>query len=143
MSLYPDQKYSGEVTRGKWMESQKGTLGFEIMLECEDGAISHTIWVTETTKERAEQDFIALGVTPAQLRDESYLRNEMPLAVVGAPISFGTKEEDYKGKKSIKVSWFGKPRAPRAATLEGSVAALFRGEAPPVAAEVADDDIPF
>lgn len=132
MSLRADSRYTGEVTQGKWMESQKGTLGFQLMLECEEGGISHTIWVTEKNKEKAAEAFAAIGVTKEQLTNASFLRNEMPTAVVGVAITFGTKEEEYNNKKRVVVSWIGTPKAPKAETIEDSVAALFQAE-----------DIPF
>lgn len=132
MALRADSRYTGEVTQGKWMESQKGTLGFQLMLECEEGGISHTIWVTEKNKEKAAESFAAIGVTKEQLQNASFLRNEMPTAVVGQPVTFGTKEEEYNGKTRVVVSWIGAPRAPKADSIEDSVAALFSSE-----------DIPF
>lgn len=152
MSLRADSRYTGEVTRGTLVESAKGTPGFEIMIECDEGTMIHTIWITPKTIEYAVKDFAIFDVTEEQLGRESFLRDELPLTIVGKPVTFGTKEEVYKGEAKVKCAWLGKPKGPTSATLEGSVAAMFRGEAAPVArAEVKapgdpsilDDDIPF
>ena len=150
MGLRADTRYTGNVTRGSLIESGKGTPGFEILIECEDGSMVHTIWLTPATIDKgyAQKDFAVFDVTEDQLQSESYLRNELPLAIVGKPVTFGTKEEEYKGEVKVKCAWIGKPKAPTAATLEGSVAAMFRGEkaaaAPAAPAQsIEDDDIPF
>lgn len=150
MSLRADTRYTGTVARGTLVESGKGTPGFELLFECEEGSMVHTIWLTAATIDKgyAQKDFAVFDVTEEQLQSESFLRDELPLAIVGKPVTFGTKEEEYKGEVKVKCAWIGKPKAPTAATLEGSVAAMFRGEKAGTALaspdpEFTDDDIPF
>ena len=128
MSFHPDQRYTGTVARGALIESAKGTPGFEIQMECDEGVMFHTIWITPKTKEYALKDFAVLDVTESQLANASFLANELPLMVVGKPISFGTKEEEYKGVSKVKCAWIGKPKAPASSSLEKSVAMMFGGD---------------
>lgn len=150
MSLRADTRYTGTVERGTLVESQKGTPGFELLFECDEGTMVHTIWLTPATIEKgyAQKDFAVFDVTEDQLQSESFLRDQLPSIIVGKPVTFGTKEEEYKGEVKVKCAWIGKPKAPTAATLEGSVAAMFRGDKAPSAPvapaqTIEDDDIPF
>lgn len=145
MSFRADARYTGTVVSGSLIESAKGTPGFEIQMECDEGVMFHTIWITEKTKEYAVKDFAVLDVTESQLANSSFLANQLPLVVQGKPISFGTKEEEYKGNVKIKCAWIGKPKAPKSDTLEGSVAKMFGGAAEPdtTGDNLIDDDIPF
>ena len=140
MSFHPDQRYTGTVARGALIESAKGTPGFEIQMECDEGVMFHTIWITPKTKEYALKDFAVLDVTESQLANASFLANELPLMVVGKPISFGTKEEEYKGVSKVKCAWIGKPKAPASSSLEKSVAMMFGGSADDADPE---EEIPF
>jgi len=117
------------VARGALIESAKGTPGFELQMECDEGVMFHTIWITPKTKEYAIKDFAVLDVSESQLANASFLANELPLMVVGKPISFGTKKEEYKGVSKVKCAWIGKPKAPASASLEKSVAMMFGGGA--------------
>jgi hypothetical protein len=150
MGLRADTRYTGSVTRGNLIESGKGTPGFEILIECDEGSMVHTIWLTPATIDKgyAQKDFAVFDVTEEQLQSESFLRNQLPVAIVGKPVTFGTKEDEYKGEVKVKCAWIGKPKGPTAATLEGSVAAMFRGEKAtavkaPGDLSILDEDIPF
>lgn len=53
--LRPDEKYQGRVREGSALiESQGGTLGYQVMLECEDGRTFFTIWITEKNLDTGE-----------------------------------------------------------------------------------------
>lgn len=146
MTFYPDQRYAGTIANGQLIESQKGTPGFQVQIDTEnDGTMMHTVWITSANREYAEKDLVTLGADPAKLTSPSYLEHELPAAVVGVEVVFGTKEEVYKEKRSVKVAWIGKPKAPASSSLFGSVASIFGGSPEPQkpAVEFADDDIPF
>jgi hypothetical protein len=142
-------KYNGKVASGSTLiESQTGTLGYQVMLECEDGATSYTIWLTERNKERAERAFRALGISSDMLRDQAYLDYKLSQEIEGNEVSFGTKEETYQGNTTIKVSWIGKKSE---AKLSISAARFFgatdqnTAQVSPMVNDgpITDDDIPF
>jgi hypothetical protein len=129
MAIKADQKYTGEVVSGsKLIESRTGSIGYQIMLVCEDGPTSFTLWLTPKAIEKAKKTLIdTLGVHETDLQSQAYLEFQLALDIVGKPVSFGTKEEEYNGKKTIKVSWIGKKSDPNlargAATLFGATPA--------------------
>lgn len=139
------RKYNGIVESGSGIvESQTGTLSFQVMLSCEDGETSFNIWLTEKNRDRALKYFEVLGADTARLSNQPYLEYELPTAIVGKEVSFGTKEEQYNGSAKVKVSWIGKKSDPN--VIRGA-ATFFGGKVPtpPSAPEapITDDDIPF
>jgi hypothetical protein len=141
MSLKPDHKYNGRVIAGSsLMETQTGTLGYQVMLECEDGDISFTIWLTDKNKERAKKAFETLGVSVENLKDPKYIEFKLGMEITGREVSFGTKEETYKGTTSVKVVYIGKKTS---ANLTRSVANFFGGSLPEPESPITDEDIPF
>ena len=132
--IEPGKTYTGTVQPNSGLiEASTGSTGYQITLKCEDGAISHTIWLTSKNKDNAKADFIALGADPAKLGDVAYI-DALPEFLVGHEVPFGTKAEEYKGQIRTKVAWIGEPRAKKA-----DVAAAAK-----VAAMFADDDsVPF
>ena len=148
MSIKADTKYAGTVASGSQLfETQTGTLGYQVMLECADGATSFVIWLTDKNRERADKYFRILGVDPQRLKDPGYIEHQLGLDIDGKEISFGTKEETYNGRISVKVSWIGKKSDPN---LSRGAARFFGGNPgdkedgnPPGASGITDDDIPF
>lgn len=140
MSIKADWKYKGTVGPGSNIFStQTGTVGYQVMLNCEDGKTTFTIWLTEKNKERAEKYLCdVLGVSKSNLGDPVYIENALATDIEGREVSFGTKEEDYNGKKSVKVAWIGKPTSEK---LSNDVARFFGGD--PLPFKPQDDDIPF
>lgn len=140
MSFREGCRYTGNVISGSLIESGKGTPGFEIQIECDEGVMFHTIWMTPKTVEYAAKDFAVLDVTEEQLANVSFLTNQLPLIVQGKTVAFGTKAEEYKGVTKIRCAWIGKPKAPAAASLQGSVAKMFGGKVEPTAPAAGDVD---
>jgi hypothetical protein len=129
MSIKADTKYNGIVAPGSQLyETQTGTLGYQVMLECFDGSTSFVIWLTQKNRERAHRYFEVLGVDPGQLKDSSYIEYQLGLDIEGRELSFGTKEEEYNGKRSVKVVWIGKRLSRSAARFFG--AATIDGDIP-------------
>ena len=138
MSVKADARYNGTVAPGSQLyETQGGTLGYQVMLDCADGSASFVIWLTEKNRERARKYFEALGVDAAMLKDPGYLEYRLGLDIEGREVSFGTKEEEYNGRKSVKVVWIGRKSDPN---LSRSAARFFGGEVPDGPRE---SDIPF
>lgn len=109
MGLKPDHKYTGTVgPQSQLMTTQMGTLGYQVMLSCEDGDTSFTIWLTDKNRKKAFQYFGVLGVDPEKLKSRTYFELQLAMDIEGREVSFGTKEEEYNGKRSIKVAWIGK-----------------------------------
>lgn len=147
ITLKPDHKYQGRVREGSALiESQNGSLGFQLMLDCEDGHTFFTIWITPKNKELATKYFAALGVSIEKLQNSGYIDYQLGQDIVGREITFGTKEETYKGKTTVKVSWIGKPSLAADGNKAAAVARFFGAPpAGPVTEEnpIIDDDIPF
>ena len=133
MSIKADTKYNGIVAPGSQLyETQTGTLGYQVMLECPDGSTSFVIWLTQKNRERARRYFEALGVDPELLKDSGYIEYQLGLDIEGREVSFGTKEDEYNGKRSVKVVWIGKRSDPN---LSRSAARFF-------GATIGDGEIP-
>lgn len=136
-------KYPGVVRPGSELfESQSGTLGFRVQLECEDGDTYYDIWLTGKNKERARKVFVeALGVDPEQLPNANYLDMQLGLDIAGREVTFVTEEEEYNGKKRVKVAWLFKRsvsnRSPAKAAASFFQAANAHGQ------HITDEDIPF
>lgn len=152
MPVKAEQKYNGTVTSGSSLiETQTGTLGYQVNLECEDGETAFVIWLTKKNQERAVKVFTeALGVDAAKLTDPNFLEHELAQQIEGREVSFGTGWNEYKGKKTMQVQWLGKKRD----SLDGSIhtaAATFFGGAVgggdigngQADGGLEDDDIPF
>ena len=149
MSIYPDTKYNGKVGPGSCLvEYKSGTVGYQINITCKDGDTTFVIWLTEKNHERAEKYFEILGVRLDLLKDPNYVDFQLPQDIEGKEISFGTKEEEYNGKKSVKVAWIGKKSEEKLS----NAAARFFGSTiaePPTKVlvqsgeQITDDDIPF
>lgn len=131
------KRYIGTVASGSGLyESAKGTLGFQVMLHCEDGATDYTIWLTEKNAERAKRDFETLGVDPKRLanpKDFTKIGDE----IEGRKVSFETDEETYNERTKIKVKWISPLKDSGVGTLEQRAAVLFGAE------PVADDEVLF
>ena len=68
MGFQADTRYNGVVGNGSClMESQRGTVGYQVMLSCDDGDTIYIIWLTEKNRKRALRDFQSLGVDPEKL----------------------------------------------------------------------------
>lgn len=110
--LRDGETYNGVVEGdGRWIESAKGTTGFQITIKSDEGDVTDfVIWLTQKTKDRAIESFGVLGVSEADLRRASYVENLAPGAVNGRPLSFKVALEEYKDKKQLKVKYIGKRR---------------------------------
>ena len=125
MTIKADAKYNGIVAPGSALyETQTGTLGYQVMLECADGSTSFVIWLTTKNRDRARKFFEILGVDPERLKDSGYIEYQLGLDIEGREVSFGTKEEEYNGRRSVKVVWIGKKSDPN---LSRSAARFFGG----------------
>ena len=134
-----DCKYNGTVAPGSALyETQTGTLGYQVMLECPEGSTTFVIWLTDKNRDRARKYFEILGVDSAMLKDPGYIEYQLGLDIEGRELSFGTKDEEYNGKRSVKVVWIGRKSDPN---LSRSAARFF-GAA--IGGEnVGSSDIPF
>ncbi len=134
--IKPDCRYIGVVASGSHLyESQQGNLGYQVMLKCEEGATDFTIWLTDKNRDRAKKYLQILGVDEAKLRDPGYIEYQLGLDIEGREVSFGTVDEEYNGRHSVKVLWIGKKPDPN---LPRSAAKYFGGNA-----DEHPGDIPF
>ncbi len=133
MSIKADMKYNGVVGPGSHLyETQTGTLGYQVTLECAEGSTSFVIWLTLKNRERARRYFEVLGVDPSLLKNPGYIEYQLGMDIEGREVSFGTKDEEYNGRHEIKVVWIGKKSDPN---LSRSAARFFGGA-------TGDGDIP-
>jgi hypothetical protein len=140
MGIRPDMKYNGKVGNGSMLiQTEKGSLGYQVMLQCEDGETSFTIWMTPRNKDRAIKSFEAMGVDPEKLKEPSYLEYKLAFDIQGKEVSFGTKTEVYNGKSSVKVGWIGKKSE---GNMANAAASFFGGTVTPVTPSP-DEEIPF
>lgn len=159
MALRADQTYSGHIRSAAAVFSGSGTPGIQINLECQDGKISHTFWLTEKTVKRVEKTLTEIGCRSEDLYNENGLDN-IDEILADREVSFTTVSEEYKGDTRIKVQWVNKPRGDsNGKTAASAAASLFSGkklEAPvaapaqrpapssaPMLPELTDDDVPF
>jgi hypothetical protein len=145
MALQADRKYNGTIAANSALcESQTGTMSFNINIECDGEETQFPIWLTEKNRAKATKYFEIIGADMAKLSSQAYLEYELPVNIVGKEISFGTKDDEYNGKKRVKVAWIGKKTDPNLARG----AASFFGGAPATAdtghdRPIDDTDIPF
>jgi hypothetical protein len=133
-----DCRYNAVVAPGSQLyESQTGSLGYQVMLECPEGSTSFVIWLTDKNRERAKKYFEILGVEESTLKDPGYIEYQLGLDIEGREVSFGTKDEEYNGKHSVKVVWIGRKSNPN---LSRSAARYFGGN---VDMSSRNSDIPF
>lgn len=140
MSIQPNKKYHGTVASGsRIIESRNGTMGYNVQLNCDDGPADYTIWLTTKNKDRARAAFVdVLGVDESKLTDHNYFEYMLAEEITGRPITFTATEEEYNGKKRVKVAFIFKPGSWSLADKSpGKAAAEFFG------AKNDDDDIPF
>lgn len=137
------KKYHGTVRGGsELMESQSGSLGYQVMLECEDGNTSYTIWLTPRNRERARKTFTeALGVDGDKLADQNYIEMQLGTDIAGREVTFVTEEEEYKDKRRIKVAWLFKRSTSNGGSPAKAAAKFFGGDHKDDV--ITDEDIPF
>ncbi len=139
MSVKAETKYNGIVGPGSQLyESQTGSLGYQVMLECPDGSTSFVIWLTQKNRERSKKYFEVLGVDAELLKDPGYIEYQLGMDIEGREVSFGTKDEEYNGRHSVKVVWIGKKSDPN---LSRSAARYFGSTI--TDSEIRSDDTPF
>jgi hypothetical protein len=148
MALKPDHKYHGTVREGsEIIESQSGSLGYQVMLRCEDGDTSYTIWLTNKNRDRAEKTFTeALGVSSENLQNPAYLENKLAADIAGHEVTFVTEEETYKDRTRIKVAWLFKRSAMSNKSPGKAVAGFFtKAKTGAVTPDnpIDDNDVPF
>ena len=137
MALIADSKYSGVVgVNSRMIESNKGSLGYQIPIQCSEGDTSFVIWLTDKNRKNALKCFASLDVTEEQLKDPNFVEYQLSLAIQGKEISFGTALNDYNGKQTIQVSWIGRKSTP-ADGLSRAAAEFFGGKP-----AITNDDLP-
>lgn len=146
MPLQPNSKYNVTVGFASFIESQNtGTPGIQITFECEEGSIEHTIWVTPKSREFAVRDLKTLGIREQDLSSMPFLEN-IGTALLGAECSITTFEDEYKGKKKLKVQWINDKRKAASGSAVSRAASLLGGSPVTVPADdhgITDEDVPF
>ena len=94
--------------------------------------------VSNPFRDRARRYFEVLGVDPEKLKDPGYIEYQLGLDIDGREVSFGTKDEEYNGRHSVKVVWIGRKSEP---DLSRSAARFFSSSA--AADSVTGEQTPF
>jgi hypothetical protein len=81
------------------------TPGLELNLECAEGAISHTLWLSEKARVNTEKKLREIGVTDAEMKSGVFW-SSVDSYLVGKRVKIETEEETYNGKARVKVKWF-------------------------------------
>lgn len=141
----PNRTYNVRVASAYLMESQKKTAGIELSFHDDiHGEIVHTLWLTPNTAERVRKDLETLGVKEEVYSRDSFLENCGDY-LTGKECSITTFEEEYNGKRRVKVQWINKPTVESDVPLAKRAAALLSGK--PVAndhgADLDSSDVPF
>lgn len=145
----PNRTYNVRVASAYLMESAtKHTPGIELSLEHpEHGTIIHTLWLTSKTVEGVRKSLEAMGIKE-DLYSRPTFQENCGDYLSGKECSIQTFEEEYNGKRRVKVQWINKPVTPSAggpAELAKRAAALLSGK--PVAndhgADLDSSDVPF
>lgn len=141
MAIKTDTRYRGKITGAGLHEANSGTLGYQLLLECEDGATDYVIWLTPKSKENAVKAFKALGIEEDALKTEAGI-DSIEARLLDLDVDFGTKTEEYKGQTRVKVSWVGKHRekAESGGDVRKRAAAFFAGTK---ASDDELDSVPF
>lgn len=149
--LKPNRTYSGQIAGGACMITSraKGTLGFQMTIETEDGDIDYTMWLTPGTRDNAIKTFTeVLGVKYSNLQNASYVENQLALDVAGVEVEFDTDENEFNGKTKTVVKWLNRPSADGGDDPVAAAVAFFGGKVKPaqdfpVKVTADDSDIPF
>lgn len=143
--IKPDTKYDGVVGTGSsFLWAQTGTRYYNVRIECVDGVADFPIWLTPNNRQRAINNFAILGVSLEQLGDQQYVQERMSNDIAGRRIAFGTKEDSYNNRSSVRVSWIGRvaegdPAAGASAYFSGSTTTDEQAGG----FIATDDDLPF
>jgi hypothetical protein len=127
MPLVVDNTYPAKATRPRLTTSENGSDGLFIHFDCgENGGIDHTIWLTAARIEYSEKDLNNLGIPSDQLRSEDFWE-KITEWVDGKECEIVVGEEEYKGKKRLRVKFIN--AIAKAATPGASkrLASLFGG----------------
>ena len=152
MPVQPDAKYDATVLVAELREAkpkpgnEHGTAYIFIKFQTDDGTVDGVIWLTENTVERATTDLVTLGAEAEKLKTWEYL-NDIGAAIQGGRCNITTEENEYEGKKSVRVKWINAHRRAGAKTAS-RVAQLFGGTAAPEPVSnnrqsIDDSDVPF
>lgn len=126
------QRYNVTIENADIVQSERtGSKGVQIaFLSQEHGSISHTIWITPRTQERAAKDLETLGVKPEQMVSASFWACPADY-LHGARCSIKCREEEWKGKPQIKVAYVNPWRdidPEEGLTVAQELAAMFGGK---------------
>ena len=127
MTLRADIIYQGKVGEGSYpcQSQKKGTSGYVVMLECDDGNTEFTIWLTPKNKENAKMYFEILGVDFEKMKSATYIAMQLAHDIAGKDIAFQTKSETWNDKTRVKVD---RLMLPSQGDPAKDVAAFFGGE---------------
>jgi hypothetical protein len=140
MGIKANQRYEGTVGESsRLFVANSGTVGYQVALTCADGETDFVIWLTDKNREKAEKYLDILGVPKDKRKNRTYWELQMALDISGHEVVFGTVEEVFRDKPTVKVAWIG-AKSDAVADVFGAAATFFGGDPTPAAE---DEDSPF
>lgn len=147
--ILPNSKYAGTIKNTLIPDVEPGKHPcIQVTVETAEGDIDHRMYLSPGARSHTEKVLLELGLQNAHLSSEEFW--ETPEKWMdGLACHIETDEDEYNGKKRVRVKWLNGPRrevkkmpAERARGLAGLFARPdYNAPAPPVAG--GDDDLPF
>lgn len=127
MKLEDGGRYPARVEGARLTTSDNGSDGIAMRFNCgEHGGISHTIYLTPARLEYAERELNNLGIDSKKLRSDEFWDN-IGQWLEGAECEIVIGEEEYQGKKRLKVKFINPVAKPARAGAPARLAGLFGG----------------
>lgn len=125
MPIEADQSYDAVVTAARTSESESGTPGIFLAFETSAGDITHTLYVTEKTRESVVRSLGNLGIQEDALASDEFWEDPGQF-LVNAECSIKTAEDEYKGKTRVVVRWINQKTRRASSTSIARAKNLFR-----------------
>ena len=105
MPLQADRKYTGEIIDASlYRSNNKGTLGLELRIQCEEGNIDHTLWLSDKARPNSEKKLKELGITEQEMKSGVFW-NAVGTFLMGKRVRIETEQEIYNEKPRVRVKW--------------------------------------
>ena len=128
MSYEPNQRYVVTIVDATIVKAKTGTPGIEFALTSDIGDIYHTEWVKNEEKaDKVKATLVAIGI-PAETIEKREFWLAPGEALAGKRCSIVTMEDEWDGKKRVKVQWLNplrKKAKPPSEALVDQMAHLF------------------
>jgi len=147
--ILPDRKYQGTIKNTMVPDVEPGKHPHLLVtIETPDGDIDHRLYLSVAARQHTEKVLLELGVEADWLVSPEFW--ETPGKWMnGRHCSIETEEDEYEGKKRVRVKWLNGPKRevkPMPVERARGLASLFvkpTYNAPTIPATGGDDEPPF